>query len=195
MRWTIRICLLAGLAWAIFMVSPFVALYSLGRAVETRDLALLQARVNLRAVRLSLAKQVLSEHLRLHGRTKELEWLGRGTAANAAATIADPLLAELVTPEGLISVFEGRLGPAGTAAIPGGLEISLHSFMQAWRTFIASESRGFAAIVIPVLIERPKEEQYRLHMRLSGTTWQLHGIELPIALVRDLAQRLPRPTG
>ena len=37
MRWTLRISFLLLLAWAIFLVSPFVALYDLSKAVQAKD--------------------------------------------------------------------------------------------------------------------------------------------------------------
>ena len=58
-----------------------------------------------------------------------------------------------------------------------------------WRTFIMSESQGFRAITIPLPADEPKDRQFRITLRLSGTTWRLTGIELPSSLQRELSKR------
>jgi hypothetical protein len=63
MRWALRIGAGLILAWLVFLASPFVALHGLGRAVETRDVEAVRARVNFRALRLSLLKQVIGAYL------------------------------------------------------------------------------------------------------------------------------------
>ena len=73
MRWTLRISFLLFLAWAIFMVSPFVALYDLSKAIEARDMDRITERVNFNALRVSLARQILGEYLK----TQDLDGLGQ----------------------------------------------------------------------------------------------------------------------
>ena len=197
MRWTIRIGLLVVVLWAAFMASPFVALYRLGNAIQARDIAAVRERVNFGALRLSLSKQIVSEYLRAVGRGRELDSFDRNLATSAGVTIADPLIAQLVTPEAVAGLLEGRL-PATIAAaapnVPTGLSIRFSSLAEAARVYFASQSRGFRNVFIPLPNGRPKTEQARLHMRLSGTTWRLIGVELPQELVRALVQQLPRAT-
>ena len=57
MRWFVRTLVALFLAWAVYLVSPYVALYGLARAVEARDMALLEERVDFPALRLSLARR------------------------------------------------------------------------------------------------------------------------------------------
>jgi hypothetical protein len=193
MRWILGIAVAALVAWAAFLASPFVALHRLAKAVEAQDLAQISARVNVRALRLSLSKQIASEYLRTLGRSRELDALDRDLAASAGATLVDPLVAQLVTPEALVALLQGRL-PAGAAASPAGAGISLDvgSLGAAVRTFMASQSRGFRNIFIPLPDGRPKAEQVRLHLRLTGTTWRLLGVELPQPVVSALVKQLPR---
>jgi Protein of unknown function (DUF2939) len=193
MRWTFRLAGFFLVVWAFFMASPFVALYRIGQAVEARDLDALEERVDFRALRLSLTKQVVNEYLRLIGRGEELGGLTRGAATNAGASIADPLVSHLVTPEALERLMRGSLPEqAGPSDRADGVKLDLTSVDQALRTFVASDSRGFANILVPVPPDRAAPEQYRLHLRFKGLTWRLHGIELPTPVVQDLAKRLPR---
>jgi hypothetical protein len=146
-------------------------------------------------LRLSLTKQVVTEYLRMIGRGEELGGLTRSAATSAGASVADPLVSRLVTPEALDRLMRGSLpAQVGSAEEPDGVKLDLTSVDQALRTFVASDSRGFANILIPVPPDRSAPEQYRLHLRLKGLTWRLHGIELPAPVVQDLAKRLPRAT-
>jgi hypothetical protein len=195
MRWTIRIGFLALLAWAVFMISPFVALYRLAEAVERRDMAAITERVNFPALRLSISKQIVSEYLRTAGRGQELDTFERNLATSAGATLADPLVAKLVTPEAVMSLLSGRLPPeafAGRSSRLAGRPLEVGSFGAAVRIFMASQSRGFRNILIALPDGPPKAEQVRLQLRLSGTAWRLLGVELPQAMVTALVKQLPR---
>ena len=194
MRWILGIAVAALVAWAAFLASPFVALHRLAKAVEAQDLAQISARVNVRALRLSLSKQIASEYLRTLGRSRELDALDRDLAASAGATLVDPLVAQLVTPEALVALLQGRLPAGAAAASPAaaGISLDVGSLGAAARTFMASQSRGFRNIFIPLPDGRPKAEQVRLHLRLTGTTWRLLGVELPQPVVSALVKQLPR---
>jgi hypothetical protein len=195
MRWTLRISFLLFLAWAIFMVSPFVALYDLSKAVEARDVARITERVNFNALRVSLARQILGEYLK----TQDLDGLGRQAATQAGTAALNPVLEELITPQAVIDLLEdGQLQQA--AEIPGGngifspIGFDAQSLGKAWRTFILSESQGFRAITIPLPVDEPKERQFKITLRLRGTTWRLTGIELPEPLKEELIKRAAKAT-
>lgn len=195
MRWALRIGGFLLIAWAIFIVSPFIALARLGQALQARDVAAVEERVDFRAVRLSLTKQILSEYLRATGQGQQLTGFSRNAAMSAGATLADPLVAQFVTPDALYRLMRGSLPQEVSGdAEADGPAFDLTSTDQAWRIFLASESRGFTNILVPVPPDRSNAEQYRLHLRLKGLTWRLHGVELPAGVVQDLARRLPRPT-
>jgi hypothetical protein len=187
MRWTLRISFLLLLAWAIFMASPFVALYDLSKAVQARDVARITERVNFNALRVSLARQILGEYLK----TQDLSERDRQLAAQAGAAALNPVLEELLTPQAVIDLLEDghlqQIQQEGT----GGPAISFDpgSLQQAWRIFILSESQGFRAITIPLTPDEPRDRQFRVTLRLSGTTWRLTGIDLPASLREELTKR------
>ena len=62
MRWTVRIAALLFVLWAFYVVSPYVAAWRLAAAVQARDLESIRARVNVRAVQTSLARQIVAVH-------------------------------------------------------------------------------------------------------------------------------------
>jgi len=188
MLWTLRIGFLLFLAWLIFLASPFVALYDLAKAVDARDLARISERVNFNALRVSLSRQILGALVD----QRDLGDLDRQLAIGAGAAILNPVVEELVTPQALVDLLEDgwpqQVTGGGNGAAPP-LRVELASFGMAWRTFIASESLGFRSITIPLPATEPKEEQFRVTLRLRGTTWRLIGIDLPQSLRDALIKR------
>jgi len=187
MRWTFRISFFLLLAWAVFVVSPFIALYDLSEAVQAKDITRITERVNFNALRVSLARQILGEYLK----TQDLSAIEREVAAQAGATALNPVLAALVTPQAVIDLLEdGQLQSAGDAN-PSAISFNLNlsSLDGLWRIFIASETQGFRAITIPLTPEEPRDRQLRVTMRLRGTTWRLTGIDLPAPLREELKKR------
>jgi Protein of unknown function (DUF2939) len=198
MRWTLRIGAALALAWLLFLASPYVALHSLGRAIETRDVDAVRARVNFRALRLSLMRQVIGASLEERG-GRALGATERQLAADAATTVADPIVSQLLTPEAIIALLnEGW--PAGVAgsdgaetaaapsprSLPGSAVATMRvgSVRNAVDLFRNSELRGFRNLLVSLPPSAPAEQQFRLRLRLVRTTWKLVTIELPEALLR-----------
>jgi len=188
MRWTLRISFLLFLAWAIFMVSPFVALYDLSKAVEARDMERITERVNFAALRTSLSRQILGEYLK----EQNLEGVERDMATEAGTAVLNPVIEQFISPEALADLFEHGW-PKAVADRPetatGSLRFEIGSFGEAWRTFLFSESQGFRSVTIPIPVDRPKDRQFRITMRLKNTTWRLTGLELPAPLREELIKR------
>ena len=68
MRWILRIAGILAVAWLLFLAAPFVALHNFAREVEARDIEAIRDRVNFRAVRISLLKQVMGVVVQEKGR-------------------------------------------------------------------------------------------------------------------------------
>lgn len=190
MRWTGRFLAALILIGAIYFFSPYVALYGLAKAVEARDVAAIEQRVNFRAVRTSLAKQLIPAYLIATGRESELKGSRGQAMVGIGATIADPLIARYLSPAALAGLLnDPRLaaGESGSAASGG---FGLGSVQDAWRLFVTAQSRGFRAISFLVPVDRPADEQFRLQLRIKGFGWRLVGIELPPPILQRLVQEL-----
>jgi hypothetical protein len=178
------------------MVSPFVALYRLAGAAAARDWPVIEERVQIKAVRTSLAKQIVAEYLRQHGRAQEPGSFGQTLATGAGASFVDPIIAQLVTPEAVLGLLDARmpasLAGAGSAAPADGRAL-VRNLRALARTWVRSETRGFFTVLVPFPAERSREEQYKLQLHLAGWTWRVTGIELPQAVLRALVDRLPDP--
>ncbi|HEY7386539.1 MAG TPA: DUF2939 domain-containing protein [Beijerinckiaceae bacterium] len=190
MRWVARSFLALIVFWAAYIASPFVALYRFAKAVEAKDLAAIEARVNFRALRTSLTSQLITEYLIATGREGELKGSRRQAAVGIGTTIADPLIAQYLTPVALASFLEDPRVTGGAAQPTAAPAINLDSLSDAWRVFITAETRGFRAITIGVPVDRPADEQFRFQLRLTGMTWRLVGLTLPKPILQRLVQEL-----
>jgi len=197
MRWAFRFGILVLAAWLLFLASPFLAVYSLAKAVETRDAAAIEARVNFVSLRGSLVQQLIDAYLK-SGSAPELDPSRRRLAASAGASLADPIVARLATPQALLDLFEDGWPEAVAGLKPtdesgAGLAMDWTSLEQAGRLFANAETRGFRKIYISLPADRPQDERFRLYLRLKGTTWRLMGVDLPVSLRQRLVRDLPRP--
>ncbi|HEX8165645.1 MAG TPA: DUF2939 domain-containing protein [Beijerinckiaceae bacterium] len=212
MRWTLRIVGALALAWLLFLASPFLALHSLGRAIAARDVEAVRERVNFRALRLSLMRQVLNVALEERG-GRALGATERQLAAEAGAAVADPIVSQLLTPEAVIELLNGgwpevraaedaaSVSDRSPPARPGRMVEAMRpgSLGSAWRLFRQSELRGFRNMLVRLPPDAPADDQVRLRLRLVRTTWRLVGIELPEAplkwLIRERVAPLRRSDG
>lgn len=187
MRWIVAG--LAGLivAWGVYLVSPYYALYRLGRAVEAGDMDEVARRVNMRAVRYSLARQVGSE---LAAREPTgIAGVDAQVAAAAAFALADPLLDAATKPEGLVRLLRTSPtgDPSGTAF--GGGSVGIDDLDD----FLASSSwRGFRNVYVTLPPDEPRASRFRLQLRLGNGRWRLVSLELPPQLMRRIAADLRR---
>jgi hypothetical protein len=114
MRWWCTI-LAVMLAWIAYGASPYLALYRLSRAVQTRDVEAVEQRVNFRTLRVSLTKQAMAAALDAVAVRRDLSNRDRQILTDAAGALAEPLVESLVTPKTLIDLLDdgstGLLSP------------------------------------------------------------------------------------
>src|SRR5215218_4583185 len=93
------VLVLLFLGWSAW---PFVGLYDLARAAQSRDIAKIEQRVDFAALGRSLSGQIVQTYSRLAGLPVE-----RGSlVAGLASAIADPIIARLLTRVTLAQVLE-----------------------------------------------------------------------------------------
>ena len=216
MRWTIRIGAALVLLWAVYAMSPYVAAYRLATAVQARDVEALKACVNFRAVRISLAKQILAVYLSTAGDEGASETAARQLAA-AAIDMAEPLMAQLLSPEVLVDLLddgwpqsvvsesapkapdapEGRSetsSPVQPSTKPPRMSLGLQQLT--WRDlFIMADTRGFRKFYVTFPGAHGAASRVRLFFRFGPWSWRLYGIEISDALARRLAEELRRRLG
>src|SRR3954466_10884609 len=125
MRWVMRSLVALVVAWALFLMSPYVAFYRLAKAVEAKDVAVLTERVNFRAVRISLSRQIASACAKVTGivNTQAGSPVGQ-VAVSAGTAVVDSLIAPYATPEAIIDFL--TRGPSGIGSSADASPLRLH---------------------------------------------------------------------
>jgi Protein of unknown function (DUF2939) len=219
MIWWLRAAAGLALAWIVYAASPFVALHSLGRAVEDGDTAAIRRRVNFRGLRVSLMKQIVGTYVDEVGGGK-LSPGDRQLAVQAGMQVAQPLVESILSPEFIIDLLDdgwpqaivapraetpaearpdASPSPAAQAdeahdeppAVRIGQLLRVSSLGSARQVYAQSELHGFRAIIIALPADRPLADRFRLRLRLTGSTWKLVALEIPDNVLMRLLRRLP----
>ena len=204
MRWTLRAIAVVAALWIAYVAWPFFALYELAAAIQNRDATTVARRINVAAVRHSLTEQIAATYLRVTGREARLGPLTRGVAAAAAGSIADPIVAKLLSTDALLELLntgwpkqvlseEPTTISGGQGSIVQGL--TSVSFGNLWRVFVQSE-QGLRRFDVGIPIDAPPTRRLKLQFRLTHWVWKLAGIELPeelrVRLARELIRHIDR---
>ena len=189
MRWFVGAAVALLLVWAWYMASPYVALWDFATAIEQRDVARLSDRVNVRALRGSLARQLAAEEVG-GGRGGAMSPSDRQAAAAALAALADPVMQRLLTPGGILDLLRASAEPE-TEGQPNRTRVKLSS--RSLTDLIAvSRWRGFRNVYFALPPEEGPERRFRLQFRLARMKWRLISIDLPEAVRQRLAGELLR---
>ena len=196
MRMTLSISAALVALWLAYAISPFVAAYRLVGAVADRDAAALSAGVDFRAVRASLGEQIARTYLRITGKAGPpgslREQLAQQLAVGVAASAADQILVDLVSPQGLLDFLRTGAPPdIESDGLPTPAGLSTQALGNVWRAYLNSEL-GIARFFLDVPVDKPRQESFRLQFCLRDWAWKLCGLELPEALQVRLAQELAR---
>lgn len=191
MRWFIAGAAALVVLWAAYLASPFWAARDLAAALETGDLPRIEARVNFRALRLSVARQIASEALAQKAALGLVGGSEAQLATSALAVASEPMLGEIVTAQGL-AVIVRTLRPAVEAA-PGRPDLGFRGLGQIPAVLASSRWRGFRTVYITLPPRAPPDSQIRLQLRLSRLSWRLVALELtPAAKTRLLDELIRR---
>lgn len=186
-RKTILITVIVLATWIGWYIWPLTALYKLIRVVEARDAAAIVGQIDPLSIRRALENQILTAYIRAHGP------LPRNTLLVAiAGSIADPLLAVIVTPEGLTLLLQsGWVNPELAEQPAEALGLSRRALGDAWQVFLNSE-HGIDQFAISFPPDRPFTERFELQWRLRNFKWRLTAIRLPEQLTDRLVERIAK---
>jgi len=190
MRRTIRILAAAALLWLGYVAWPVATFYNLVDAIRARDGVVVARHVNFGAVRRSLAEQIVVRYLELSGKDARLGQFSRGMAVAAVMSIADPIVAKLISADALIELLRNgwpaSVLPRETTAVPG---LGSAAAGNVWQLFVHSEW-GLRSFKFTVPATAPAQRRFGLEFRLTTWRWKLSAIELPEELRTRLAQEL-----
>jgi Protein of unknown function (DUF2939) len=195
MRTTILISAALIAVWLAYAASPFFAVYDLLRVVQERNLAELPARVDFPAVRRSLTAQIVRTYLRITGKTGQSGSIVEQFAVSVGASLADPMVAKLVSPETFLDLLrDGKPSNVLSEDAPSVGGLSSEALKNLWRVYANSEL-GIARFFLDVPVDKPPQDSFRLQFCLKDWTWRLCGVELPEPLQLRLAQEVMNSEG
>ena len=186
MRWGTVITVAVFVALAFYIASPLIALYRISSAVEAKDAVAVAERIDFNAVKKSFRKQIWVAYRELTGKPAPLDAMAR----RFAVSVADPLIARLMTVRALLELLgEGKINANGKVVHTDRVPIDRGSFESVWRLWLNSDYRGrdFYIYLPP---DAKRTEQFQVHLRPSNWRWRVVGVLLPEELRKRLAREL-----
>jgi hypothetical protein len=187
MRWFVGIVVALLFGTAIYVGSAVVSLRGLIEAARAGDGAGVLARTDTARVRRSLVDQIVSAYLARLGRDRPIKTLERIAANTYGASIADAMIAQMLTEENLANILNtGAIRSSGNtvANIPRLIDIDTSGVIETLRRITPVKPVEFFVR----LGSWDSAGGISLHFEVDG--WKLSGIELPSAAVEALAQNL-----
>jgi hypothetical protein len=180
----------------LFFTLPLVGLSRFAGAVKSNNAVALENRVDFNRLGRSLAPQIVWTYLEKTGRVKVLGRTVSSLVAGASASLADPIIGELLTPEALLSLLNGAQVNIGNLRIQSALvPLPKGDMGSLWRVFQNAEyGIGKINVSLPPSASQTAD-QYRIHLELLQWNWKLVAMDLPQNVRDQLADELVRRTG
>ena len=191
MRWFVGTLVALFTCSAIYVGSAVVSLGGLVKAVRAQDAAEVLARTDTARVRRSLVDQIVQSYLREIGRERPVKPLERLAANTYGASVADAMIAKMLTPESLTTILnKGSIAAGGAAA-------NMQSLAAVDTTRIFETLRRVSPTKPVEFLIRlgDSESAGGVSLHFEGNGWKLSGIQLPGEAVRVLAQDLIKTKG
>lgn len=196
-RWGLRIGLGAVLAILIgYWLSPYLSAARFALAANAGASEEIIARTDLRALRVSFARQIVRAYLAREPQTRSLDPMARRLVGNVATGYVEAIIAEHLTPQAIATLVSAR----GAAVQPGsplgrGAALPSMDIAGAWTLFVNSGFDGPASFAVE-LPARDGEgaDRYRLRFGLADARWMLRAVELPQTALDKLADELKART-
>ncbi|SHL51439.1 Protein of unknown function [Bradyrhizobium lablabi] len=192
MRWLAGVVAAVILLLLIYFGSAASSLAKLAAAVRAGDGAAVLARTDLKTLNHSLTDQIVRSYLERIGATRQIKPMERVLINTYGASIADAMVAKMLTPERLTQMLKtGSLDAPGVPSFAG-LPALADLQTSDWLSLL-----GRVKVIKPVLLairvsnSSEPDDYAAIDLHSEGLDWKLAGIELPKPIVRDLAASLP----
>lgn len=195
MKKTVIVSIAVAAGAAYFLASPFIGLARLKAAIDARNAAALSDRVDFHRLRVSLGTQIVATYLKISGKGERLGPLGASLASGIGASLADPVLNDLINPETVLDLLSGR-GIAGPSlTLPAELPLLPKDlFSSLWELFANCEY-GIGNFYISLPPKAEADGQFRLRLQVLQWDWTLTEVGLPERVRLELAKELQKRIG
>ena len=203
MRPTLWIFGVLCLALLAYLLWPVMGFYRLDSVIGAKDSAALAEVVDIPAVRQSLIKELVHTYLKMMGKKREkakqpkLTMIEQTVAVRVGTSIAEPIVAQLVNEKTLLDLLSKghfKLKGASGAGKDRVSELSaLAPFTggnapNPWQVWSMEYRGNDVYMYLPP--GKPREEQFRVKLNLSGLQWKLSGLDLPKPMLMQLVKEI-----
>jgi hypothetical protein len=148
-----------------------------------------------RVIEAKLNRSELKRRPGAHHRQPDWPAIVEQFAVSVGASLADPMVAKLVSPETLLDLLrDGKPSNVLSEDAPSVGCLSSEALKNLWRVYANSEF-GIARFFLDVPVDKPLQDSFRLQFCLKDWTWRLCGLELPEPLQLRLAQEVMNSEG
>jgi len=193
MRWLIGVVFAFAVLISLYLGSAVFSISQLVEAARAGDGAAVIARTDVKAVNRSLTDQIVGAYLQRIGATRRISPAERMLVNTYGASIADAMVSRMLTADQLTRILK-------SGSFDGAEKIPSFSGIAALADLRTGDILGLIGrlnmvklMLLSIRIsESADSDSYAaISMRFEGLDWKLAGIDLPRAVVRDLAASLP----
>lgn len=192
MRWFFGTLLALLVGVGIYVGSALVSLSGLVEAARAGDGAGVLARTDVTRLRHSLVDQIVGAYLKQLGADRPVKPLERMVANTYGASIADAMIAKMLTEENLTGILNKGAISVGGPAVANMQRLSDIDTSRVFETL----KRISPVKPVEFLIRLGEAENAgSISIHFEGNGWKLSGIQLPNTAVQVLAQSLVNSRG
>jgi len=192
MRWLFGVVAAALILVLVYLGSAVASVSQLAGAARAGDGAAVLDRTDVQGLRRSLTDQIVRTYLERIGTSRKVSAMEKMLVNTYGASIADAMVAKMLTADKLTQMLKsGNLDAPGVPSFAGLPALgNLHT--ENWLSLL-----GRLNFIQPVLLgirisDNSDPDGYAaINLHYEGLDWKLSGIELPKAILRDLAASLP----
>lgn len=187
MRWFFGTLFALLVAVGIYLGSAVISLTNLAEAARAGDAPEVIARTDLVRLRRSLVDQIVSAYLKQLGRDRPVKPLERLAANTYGASVADAMIAKMLTAENLTDILS-----RGAISSDGSAVANMRSLSEIDTSNVFETLKRISPIKpVELMISLGEGESAGgISIHFEGDGWKLSGIQLPSAAVQGLAQNL-----
>jgi hypothetical protein len=191
MRWLFAGLLAAVVGTGVYVGSAVVSLGGLVDAARAGDGAAVLARTDTDRLRHSLVDQIVAAYLKQIGANRPVKPLERLAANTYGASIADAMIAKMLTEENLTRILK-----SGAIAADGAPPATMRSLTDLDTSRLADLLGRLTPVkLVEFSVRLGTDNAEGISMHFAGDGWKLSGIQLPTAAVQRLAQSLSESRG
>jgi len=167
-------------AGSLFVASPFVSLWSVSHAIETKDMSTLNRQINWRSLAHCIKDQAIGP---VQTVSDDLPDFGSSFARNAISNAVDME----VTPDNLPTIVDEAMPDVGlsTGQVTPGLGVGGVRMMRHAHAHFVSANRFEASLTLP---GHERETPLRITMKIEGWRWKVTQVRFPTS---DPSQNRP----